>query len=194
MAKNKTKAIFLDRDGTINQDSGFISNPEDFDIYPYSAQAIKLFNDNGFYVFIVTNQSGIARGLLTFKDLELIHHKMLSQLAAQSAVIDNIFISPYYREGHVVPYNIFHRDRKPGIGLFYQALKTYSFDLKESYMIGDRYTDIIFGREAGLKTILVTSGEGEKEFLTNRQNWQRSPHYVVTDLLTAAEFIVAKDV
>ncbi len=182
-------AVFLDRDGTVNQDKGYINHPDDFNIYPFAGKAIKLLNDLGFYVFIVTNQSGVARGFYDFNDLEKIHSKMITQLAAEGAKIDRIYLSPYFKEGIVEPYNIAHNDRKPNTGLFLKAQKDFSFSPRKSYMIGDRYSDIEFGKRAGLTSILVLTGDGEKEFLNNRSLWQYQPDYIVKDLWAAAKFI-----
>jgi len=182
-------AVFLDRDGTINKDSGYITHPEDFNIFPFAGEAIKILNDLGFLTLIVTNQSGIARGFYTFNDLGKIHTKMLSQLAEHEAKIDKIYISPYFHEGTVEPYNVSHIDRKPNLGLFYQAQKDYEFSVQKSFMIGDRYTDIEFGKRAGLTTILVLTGDGESDFLTNRHNWIYKPDYIVKNLLVAAKLI-----
>lgn len=186
----KNRAVFIDRDGTINPDSGFITKPEDFSIYPFAAEAVKMLNENGFYVFLVTNQSAIARGIITFTELAAIHQKMISQLAEKKAYIDRIFVSPYYPEGVVPPYNRYHIDRKPGIGMFNQAKDIYSFDTKRSYMIGDRYSDIVFGRTAGLKTVLVRTGEGEETFIHQRGNWTEKPDIIVKNILTAAKYII----
>jgi len=190
ISKNK-RAVFIDRDGTINPDSGYISNPEDYNIYPYTAKAIKLLNEYNYYTFIVTNQSGIARGYFNWNDLEKIHAKMIKQLDEEEAYIDRIFIAPYYKDGIVKPYDTDSIDRKPGLGLFFKAEKGYKFDTKKSFMIGDRYSDIVFGRKAGLKTILVLSGEGKQEYLMNRNYRDTKPHYVTNNLLTAVQLITS---
>jgi len=185
------KAVFLDRDGTINPDEkGYISKPEDFILFPYAAEAISILNKLDFLVFIITNQSGIARGYYSFNDLEEIHQKMLSELEESGAKITEIFVSPYHKDGKVESYNIDHPDRKPGLGMFEQALQKHPFRIKESFVIGDKYSDISFGRKAGLNTILVRSGDGNQEFLQNRSTWKYKPHYIVNDLLKAAELIL----
>ena len=184
------KAVFLDRDGTINIDEhGYISKPEDFVLYPYAAEAISILNKLDCHIFVISNQSGIARGYYSFEELEEIHQKMLSELEGSGAQITEIFISPYHKDGKVEPYNIEHEDRKPGLGLFKQALQKHSFSIKNSFMIGDKYSDIAFGRKAGLITILVRSGEGNEEFLQHRNSRQYKPHYVAKDLLSAAKLI-----
>lgn len=182
-------AVFLDRDGTINQDDGYINHPRDFELYPTAAEAVKILNDSGLLVFVVTNQSGIARGYYTFDELDKIHEKLKQQLAEKGAKVDKIYISPYHQEGHLTPYNILHKDRKPNIGMFNKARKEFSFDPHKSFMIGDRYSDIGFGNRAGLKTFLVLTGNGKDEFLNNRGSWQYQPDFIVKDLLAAAKFI-----
>jgi len=179
------KAVFLDRDGTINIDEqGYISKPEDFVLFHYTAEAISLLNKLDYNIFVISNQSGIARGYYSFEDLEKIHQKMLLELERSGAQITDIFISPYHEDGKVEPYNVEHEDRKPGLGLF-----KHSFSIKNSFMIGDKYSDIAFGRKAGLITILVRSGEGNEEFMQHRNSRQYKPHYVAKDLLSAAKLI-----
>jgi len=183
------KAILLDRDGTINKDPGYISNSNDFHLYPYAAQAIKRFNEMGFLVFIITNQSGISRGFLTLENLEEIHNKMLSDLKKKGAEIDEIYFSPHHRDGIIEPYNVLHEDRKPGLGLFKKIKKKYQIISKQSFMIGDKHSDIEFGAKAGLKTILVLSGYGEIEFYEKRNNWLYKPDYITLNLLSAAKLV-----
>lgn len=184
------KAVFLDRDGTINPDEfGYISQPEDFHLFPYAAEAISILNKLDFLVFVVSNQSGIARGFYTLENLEKVHKKMLVELEQKRAEVTDIFYSPYHHEGTVKPFDVEHEDRKPGLGMFKQALQKYQFPIKDSYMIGDKYADIVFGRKAGLITILVRSGEGNAAFLQKRKEWEQKPHYVVNDLLSAVRII-----
>ena len=184
------KAVFLDRDGTMNADvNGYISKPQDFELFLFTAQAVSILNEMDYLVFVVTNQSGIARGFYTFDDLEKVHEKMHFQLSEQGARVDGVFNSPYHKDGNIKPFNIEHEDRKPGLGMFKKALQKFSFSIKESFIIGDRYSDIAFGRKAGLKTILVRTGEGNNEFLQKRDGWQYKPHYIVNDLMSAVKLI-----
>ncbi len=185
------KAVFLDRDGTINKDEvGYIRYPDDFNLFPNAAKAIAMLNRAGYRVFVVTNQSGIARGYYTFDDIEQVHQKMHDQLAKEDAHLDDIFISPYHHEGTVEPWNIRHEDRKPGLGMFRQVWEKYDITLKESYMIGDKYSDVAFGKKAGLKTILVQTGYGWETFLNDRDKWQYKPDYIAKDLLAAVKLIL----
>ncbi len=184
------KAIFLDRDGTINIDiNGYVNNPHDFELYPFAAEAISIMNNMDFLVFVVTNQSGIARGYYSLKGLNEIHEKMNILLREKNAKVDEIFFSPYHIKGKIEPYNISHEDRKPHVGMFKKAHEKYKFNIKKSYMIGDKYTDIAFGKRAGLITILVFTGFGKKEFLNDRKSWEYQPDFVVKDMLVAANLI-----
>lgn len=184
------KAVFLDRDGTINSDEfGYVNKPADFHLYPFAAEAIKILNEMNFLLFVVTNQSGLARGYYSRQDLENIHAKMNAELKEKNAFLTRIYYSPYHQEGHVAPFNIEHEDRKPGLGMFKKARQEYGFRINRSYMIGDKFSDVVFGRKAGLKTILLLSGCGEQEFLQNRHNRQLKPHFVAENLLQAALLI-----
>jgi histidinol-phosphate phosphatase family protein len=183
------KVVFLDRDGTINIDSkGYINNPDDFNLFPNVAKAIKLFNDLNFKVVLVTNQSGIARGYFSFDDVKLIHNKMISELTKQNAFVDDILISPYHPKGVIEPYNIAHEDRKPGIGLLKKYYAINNFKTSESFVIGDKLSDIKLGHNFNLKTILVLTGEGRNTFL-ERENSPIRPDFVVKDLWEAAKVI-----
>lgn len=184
------KAVFLDRDGTINMDEhGYINKPEDLELYPFAAKAIARLNQLGYLVFVVTNQAGVAYGFFKIEDVKKINEKMVNDLAVENAQIDKIYYSPFHAKGKVKPYNIDHEDRKPDIGMFKQAKKTYDIDTKNSFMIGDRESDIGFGKQAGLKTILVRTGNGENEFINNRQVTKFKPDYVVKDLYVAVNLI-----
>ena len=110
-------------------------------------------------------------------------------LAEQGAILDKVYYSPYYHAGVVEPYNIEHEDRKPGLGMFRQAVKDFQFRPEYSWMIGDRHSDIEFGSKAGLKTILLMSGNGEKEFRQDMKGWPHKPDFVVKDLTVAARLI-----
>lgn len=184
------KAVFLDRDGTINIDeNGYINKPEDLQLYPFAAEAIAKLNKMGYLVFVVTNQAGVAYGFFKIEDVKNINAKLVSDLAEKDALVDEIFYSPYHSKGKIEPYNITHKDRKPDIGMYRKAKKKYMFDTKSSFMIGDRESDIGFGKNAGLKTILVRSGNGENEFLNNRNDTEYHPDYVVKDLSLAVKLI-----
>ena len=189
-AKDIKRAIFLDRDGVISPDDfGYLSNPEEYHLYPYTIEALKIFKELNFLLFVVTNQSGIARGYFTINDLEKVLAKMRSLLSAGGIELDGVYYSPYYKDGIVPPYNIDHIDRKPGIGMFKKAYSEFHFQIEGSYMIGDRISDLGFGRNAHLKNILLLTGNGEKDFIKILETDDLRPDFVCENLLTAAKLI-----
>ncbi len=190
IAEQTKAAVFLDRDGTISSDEfGYINDPKGYHLYPNTGEALRMIQSLGYLLFIVTNQSGIARGRVTLEQLDAVHAKLRDLLLAEKVKLDQIYYSPYYAEGIVAPYNIAHEDRKPGLGMFYRALKEYGFDPKRSWMVGDRYSDIAFGKKAGLKTILLLTGNGKDELATAFEGWEYKPDFVAENILTAAGLI-----
>ncbi len=146
------KIIFLDRDGVINKkapEHDYIKKWEEFKFLPNVDTAIKLFNEAGFKVILITNQRGIARGIMSMDDLHIIHKKMCKELALKKAKIDDIFVCPH-DIGQCTC-------RKPQIGLFLQAEQKYQVDKEKSYMIGDSKTDIKAGKKYGVKTIALNT-------------------------------------
>lgn len=157
---NKQKAIFLDRDGTINKYVGFLRNIDDFELIEGVAEAIKLINQSGYLAIVVTNQPVIARGEVTWEELYEIHKKMATLLGKEGAYVDGIYICPHHPdkgfEGERPEYKIDCDCRKPKPGLLLQAAKDFNIDLPESYMIGDSRRDVEAGENAGvMKSIKV---------------------------------------
>lgn len=189
-SNNKRKAVFLDRDGTINSDQfGYISDPKQLILYDFAAEAIKILNNLNYIVIIATNQSGVARGYYTEAQLEEVHRKMEADLVAAGAFVDAVYYSPYHIEGTVEPFNINHENRKPDIGMFREACRDFNIDPAKSFMIGDKSSDIEFGKNAKLTSILVRTGYGEKELMEKRDMWNAEPDYIADNLLGAAKLI-----
>ena len=153
--KNKQKAIFLDRDGTINKMVGFVTKPEQFELIEGAAEAIKTINKSGYLAIVVTNQPVIARGDCTFEELQTIHDKMETELGKVGAFVDAIYVCPHHTdkgfEGERPEYKCNCDCRKPKPGLLLQAAKDFNIDLSESYMIGDSHRDVEAGENAGVK-------------------------------------------
>lgn len=156
------RAVFLDRDGTINQYVGFLKRPEDFQLIDGAADAIRRINQSGYLAIIVTNQPVIARGDATWEQLEEIHKKMETLLGQEGAYLDDIFICPHHPDsgftGEVPVYKIRCDCRKPKPGLLLQAAKKYNIDLSQSWMIGDSQSDVDAGKSAGCRTIMLSEG------------------------------------
>ena len=156
---NKQKAIFLDRDGTINQYVGFLTNINDLTLIPGASEAIKMINNSGYLAIVITNQPVIARGELTFSELDEIHKKLETLLGNDGAYLDAIYYCPHHPDkgfkGEIKELKIECECRKPKPGLIYQAAKDFNIDLSKSYMIGDSKIDIECGKNVNLKTILL---------------------------------------
>ncbi len=161
--RNKQKAVFLDRDGTINKYKGFITNPSQIELIPGAATAIKKINSSGYLAIIITNQPVIARGDCSFKELEDINNTLETQLGHEGAYIDSIFICPHHPDkgfdGERPEYKINCSCRKPKPGLIIEAANRFNIDLSQSYMVGDSENDLIAGNATGCKSIYIGSKE-----------------------------------
>jgi D,D-heptose 1,7-bisphosphate phosphatase len=164
----KQKAVFLDRDGTINKLNGFITKPEDFELIEEAAASIRKINNAGYLAIVITNQPVIARGEASLEELDLIHRKMETELGKAGAYIDDIFYCPHHPDkgfpGERPEYKIDCDCRKPKPGLIIKAAKKYNIDLTNSYMVGDDNRDVEAGQAAGCKTVLLRSDTSLAEF------------------------------
>ncbi len=179
-------AIFLDRDGTINEDPGYLGDPDKLKVFPEAGKALsELKNNLHFKLIVISNQSGIARGLITKEDVELINLKINDVLAADNVSIDAFYYCPHHPD--------FSSEeecscRKPSPQLIFRASKEHNINLAESYFIGDTISDIQCGLNAGLKTVLVKTGYG-KENISILQKENKIPTFVAENLLDACSFI-----
>ena len=176
-------AVFLDRDGTINEEVNYLSSPEEFKLIPGAGEAIYMFNQANFAVVVITNQSGLARGYFTEETLQKIHQKMCKDLAAHGARIDAIYYCPHHPDDHC-------SCRKPKTGLVERAAKELGLDLKKSYVIGDRYLDLMLARNIGAKGVLVLTGYGREELEKKLPEIGLEPDIIARDLLDAAKRIL----
>ena len=192
------RALFLDRDGTILKEIegtspetlGYLINVQQVELIPGSAEAIVLARSMGYKTIVITNQSAIARGFLTEEDLEKIHSKMYRLLKEQApgAIIDDLFYSPFFKEGIIEKYSKDSPQRKPDIGMILDAQKKHDIDLSRSYMIGDAYSDIKCGNNAGLMNILVMTGYGKIAYRKCLDE-NLKINFIATNLLEAVHYI-----
>lgn len=188
----KKRAVFLDRDGTINKDVGFPDSFDLIEVYPYSFEAVKKINEAGFLAVIVTNQSGIGRGFIQEKNLHLIHQKLQDAFAEQNIHFDGIYYCPHYLSSINPHYNKDCLCRKPNPGMALQAARDLNIDTKKSYMVGDKVEDILFGLNIQAKSILVLTGFGQKS-LPKLKERGIEPAYVASDLLDAVNWILMRE-
>lgn len=167
--RNKQKAIFLDRDGTINKYVGYLRTPEQFELLEGVGEAIRKINLSGYLAIVVTNQPVIARGEVTVDGLQQIHNKMETMLGKEGAYLDGVYYCPHHPDkgfaGEVEELKIVCECRKPKAGLLLQAAKDFNIDLSQSWMIGDSENDVLAGKNAGCKTALI----GETDYGQNLQ-------------------------
>lgn len=160
--QNKQKAVFLDRDGTINKYVGFLRNIDEFELLDGAVEAIKKINASGYLAIVVTNQPVIARGEVSFEELERIHNKMETLLGKEGAYLDAIYVCPHHPhkgyEGERPELKFDCNCRKPKPGMLLKAAQDFNIDLAQSWMVGDGENDIKAGQNAGCRTALVGNG------------------------------------
>ena len=187
--KNKQRAIFIDRDGTINVSKGFISKADDLELIPGSIEAIKAINKSGALAIVITNQPVIARGECSFEELHNIHNKLKTLLGEKGAFVDDIFYCPHHPdkgfEGEVPELKFDCECRKPKTGMIDEAVKKYNIDLSKSYMVGDSTMDLETARNAGVKSVLVDTG-----FAGNDGKYDRNCDIEAKNLFDAVEKII----
>ncbi|HEM49084.1 MAG TPA: D-glycero-beta-D-manno-heptose 1,7-bisphosphate 7-phosphatase [Caldithrix sp.] len=183
------KAVFLDRDGTINEEMGYINHASRFIIFDFVPEAIKILNECGFLVLIVTNQSGVARGYFSEELLISLHNNLIAKVEKNQAKIEKIYYCPHHPNEGIKKYKLDCNCRKPKPGMIEMARDEYNIDLGDSYIIGDRYKDVQFGQNMGLHTIMVLTGYGLGEYSYQNKDWPTQPEYICNNLLDAANLI-----
>jgi len=187
------RAVFLDRDGTINEEVGYVNHLERFTLLPRAGEAIRLLNQHEIKAVVITNQSGVARGYFPESLIQLVHQKMQDLLRMEGARLDGIYYCPHHPEAGEPPYRQRCRCRKPATGLIEEAVKELDLDCSQSYSIGDRGADIELGRQVGAKGILVLTGYGKGEWEYHRDQWKVKPDYVARDLHEAVQWIIKQE-
>lgn len=186
----KQAAVFLDRDGTINEQMGYINHIDRFILLPGAARAIRSLNEEHIPVVVVSNQSGLARGYFPSSLLEEVHTKMERELAAQGAHIDGLYVCPHHPEAKEEQFRRNCTCRKPETGLLEQAAAELDLDLKRSFMVGDRWSDLKCGARVGATSVLVLTGYGRGDWQYIGPQQDIRPAKVAEDLPEAAEWIL----
>lgn len=185
----KRRAVFMDRDGTISEEIGYVNHPSRYRVFPYSAEALRLLKDAGWLAILVTNQAGVARGYFTEEVLGSVHEILKSELEKQGARLDAIYYCAHHPSVGEAPYRLDCDCRKPKPGLITRAAADFEIDLTGSWMIGDRYSDIELARNARVRAAFVLSGYGRGEYEYQRSAWKHEPDIVAEDLLEAVKKI-----
>jgi D-glycero-D-manno-heptose 1,7-bisphosphate phosphatase len=187
------RAIFIDRDGTLNEDIGYVSSPNQLMLYPWTAEAVRLINNSEHKAIVITNQSGIARGMYTEDVLARIHSRMIKELAREGARIDAVYYCPHHPAVGDPPYRGACRCRKPQTGMLDAASLEHNIDLARSFVIGDKASDIELAERAGARGALVMTGYGS-ETLAHRDRWPCKPAIIAENLLEAVKRILDSEV
>jgi len=179
----KNRAVFVDRDGTLNINIEYLSDPEKYRLYPGVAEGLRLLKDAGFMIVVITNQSGIGRGFFDIGTLEKIHERMRSMLASEGASIDAIYHCPHHPQDRCAC-------RKPGTELFERAIRDLGIDPERSFVIGDMRMDIAAGQKIGARTALVPEPHNRARTLKEMKGWDARPDFVGEDFLSAARWVL----
>lgn len=186
----KRPAVFIDRDGTISEEVGYVNHPSRFRLFPYSSEAIRILNQNDWLAILVTNQAGVARGYFSEDVIKTIHTQLETALHQESARLDAIYYCAHHPSVGKPPYRVDCDCRKPRPGLIHQAARDFEIDLSASWMAGDRYSDIELARNAGLRSAFLMSGYGRGEWEYQSQSWKYRPDLICENLLEAVKSIV----
>jgi len=181
------KAVFLDRDGTLIVERGYITVPEGVELIPGAAAAVARLREAGWKVFVVTNQGCVAKGMITEDELGMIHFRMISMLAEQGAELDGVYYCPHHPDGDQMQYSIECDCRKPRPGMLERAAGEHGLELDQCVMIGDTVRDLEAGRGAGSKGILVLTGHGAVSVTE-----EHGADHVAPDLAAAVDWILSQ--
>ena len=181
------RAVFLDRDGTIIEQVNYLYECSQVKFPPKSGEAIKLLNENGFKVFVITNQPGVARGYFTEEAVKEVNRYIEEYLSKEGATIDRFYYCPHHPEGTIEEYTKECDCRKPKPGMIEEAAGEFGIDLRGSFVIGDRLIDVDAGQRAGCRTILL----GDKGSPGGVEETTLTPDYVAADLYEAVKWLIS---
>jgi D-glycero-D-manno-heptose 1,7-bisphosphate phosphatase len=183
--------VFLDRDGTVSRESGYVNHPDRIELLPGAAGAVKNLNKKGVLAILTTNQAGVGHGYFTEAVLRQIHRRLMELLAEKGAKLDAIYYAPTHPRASVEKYRSDNDEmRKPGIGMIKKACEKFRIDLSRSYVVGDKISDVEMAHRAGIKGVFVLSGYGLGEYRYKRKEWKVKPDHIAEDLKAAVEWIL----
>ena len=193
MTAARRKAIFIDRDGTLSEEVGYVNHLSRFRLFPFAVDAIRLINRSPLLAVLVTNQAGVARGYFEESMVEAVHGEVARAMEAGGARLDGVYYCPHHPSVGEPPYRFDCDCRKPRPGLIKRAAEELDIDLRQSWMVGDRYSDTELARNAGTRAALVLTGYGRGEYEHQSHAWQHRPDLVAEHVLEAVERILSLD-
>jgi D-glycero-D-manno-heptose 1,7-bisphosphate phosphatase len=189
----KNKAVFLDRDGVINEEVGYLVSLDKLKIIPSAYKAIKLINESGMKAVVISNQAGVAKGLFTEEFVRETNDRLQTILSKQGAYINKFYYCPHHPTEGTEPYRQICDCRKPAPGMLLRAAQELNIDLKKSYFVGDRYRDMEAAKKAEVKGILVKTGYGSELLQDDgldKATAESKPDFIAADILEAVKWIL----
>jgi len=183
-------AVFMDRDGTMTVEGGYINHPSRLKLISTTADAVRLCNENDLLAIVATNQAGVARGYFTEDLVNVVHDRLRAMLAKKGAHLDAVYYCPHHPREGKPPYQADCDCRKPRPGMIERACRELPVDKSRSYMVGDKISDSEFGHRLGLRTVMVMTGYGRGEYEYQRQDWKDQPDFLAKNLKHAVEWII----
>jgi D-glycero-D-manno-heptose 1,7-bisphosphate phosphatase len=187
------RAVFMDRDGTISEEVGYVNHVSRYRVFPFAAEAVRMLNEAGWLAVLVTNQAGVARGYFKEELIGEVHKVLASELERGGARLDAVYYCPHHPSVGEPPYRFDCDCRKPRPGLLLRAADELDLDLSRCWMVGDRYSDTELARNAGARSALVLTGYGRGELEHQSQAWTHRPDMVAENLLEAVKKIVTSE-
>jgi D-glycero-D-manno-heptose 1,7-bisphosphate phosphatase len=185
-------AIFMDRDGTISEEVGYVNHISRYRLLPRSLEAIRLINEAGLMAIVTTNQSGVARGYFSQDLVEAVHARLLSLAAGAGARLDAVYYCPHHPAEGSPPWRAACDCRKPKPGMILRAAREHGIDLERSYVVGDSVVDIEAGAAAGVRGVLVLTGYGRGLLEHQKERFRTPPAHTADDLLEAVRWILER--
>jgi D-glycero-D-manno-heptose 1,7-bisphosphate phosphatase len=186
------RAVFFDRDGTLNEEVGHLDDLSRFRVYPFAGRAVREINQAGLLSVVVTNQSGVGRGIFPEELVAAAHDRLAAVLRQDGAKLDAIYYCPHHPAAEIARFRVECACRKPSPGMMEQAARRFSISLADSFVIGDRYVDVEMAHRAGATSVLVETGFGQTEWEMFRGNGAVQPHHVAENVYEAVQWILGR--
>ncbi|HEX8354097.1 MAG TPA: HAD family hydrolase [Pyrinomonadaceae bacterium] len=184
------RAVFIDRDGTISEEVGYVNHISRYRVFPFAAEAVRALNEAGWLAVLVTNQAGVARGYFAEEMVGAVHGVLAAELERGGARLDAVYYCPHHPSVGEPPYRLDCDCRKPRPGLIRRAAEDLGLDLARCWMVGDRHSDTELARNAGVRSAFVLTGYGRGELEHQGHSWRHRPDLVAENLLEAARKII----
>jgi D-glycero-D-manno-heptose 1,7-bisphosphate phosphatase len=189
MKPKMRQAVFFDRDGTLNEEVGHVDDAARFRVYPFAGRAVREINEAGLLAIVVTNQSGVGRGIFAEDLVARVHQQLGHELRTAGARLDRIYYCPHHPEAEIAAYRQQCACRKPSPGMLQQAAVEFGIQLQRSFVVGDRYVDMEMAHRVGAASVLVMTGFGQTEWEQEQSRWPQPPDHVAANVYEAVQWI-----